>query len=53
MAASSVLNLLAFIGPEPNNLVKACICAAIGFAIGFIATWLFGFTKKEIEGATE
>lgn len=53
MAASSVLNLLAFIGPEPSNLVKACIAAAAGFVVGLVLTYLFGFTKEEIEGTAK
>lgn len=53
MAASSVLNLLAFIGPDPSNLVKACIAAAAGFAVGLLLTYLFGFTKEEIEGTAK
>ncbi len=53
MAASSVLNLLAFIGPDSSNLVKACICGTVGFAISFVATWLFGFTQEEIEGTAK
>lgn len=53
MAASSVLNLLAFIGPEPSNLVKACVAAAAGFAVSLVLTYLFGFTKEEIEGTAK
>lgn len=53
MAASSVLNLLAFIGADPSNLVKAAICGAVGFAISLVATWMFGFTKEEIEGTAK
>lgn len=53
MAASSVLNLLAFIGPEPSNLVKAAICGAVGFVVSFVATWMFGFSKEEIEGTAK
>ena len=53
MAASSVLNLLAFIGPESSNLVKACIAAAAGFAVSLVLTYLFGFSKEEIEGTAK
>lgn len=53
MAASSVLNLLAFIGPEPSNLVKACIAAAAGFTVSLVLTYLFGFSKEEIEGTAK
>ena len=49
MAASSVLNLLAFVGPDPSNLTKTCICAAVGFVLGLVLAYLFGFTKEELE----
>ncbi len=53
MAASSVLNMLAFVGGDANNLVKAVVSAAVGFAIGLVLTYLFGFTKEEIEGTAK
>ena len=46
---SSVLSILTFVGGGTGNLVSACIAAAAGFAVSFIVTWLFGFTKDEIE----
>lgn len=46
---SSVLCILTFVGGSTGNLVSACIAAAAGFAVSFIVTWLFGFTKDEIE----
>lgn len=48
-APSSVLSMLAFVGGGTQNLINACIAAAAGFIVGFIVTWLFGFTKDEIE----
>ena len=51
MSASNVLNILAFISPDSSsNLVNACIAAAVGFAVSLVLTYLFGFTKEEIEG---
>ena len=46
---SSVLSILTFVGGGTGNLVSACIAAAAGFAVSFIVTWFFGFTKDEIE----
>lgn len=53
ISASNVLNLLAFAGGDPSNLAKAVICAAVGFVVSLVATYLFGFSKQEIEGAPE
>lgn len=48
---SSIVCLLTFISPtDPSNFVNACICGAVGFALGFVGVWLFGLTKEEIEG---
>lgn len=50
LTTSSVLALLSFISPDGTaNLTSAIICGAVGFVLGFIATWFFGFTKEEIE----
>lgn len=46
---SSVLSILTFVGGGTENLLFACIAAAAGFATSFVATWLFGFTKDELE----
>lgn len=53
LAASSVLNLVAFVGSDPSNLVKAVISAVVGFGVGLVVTYLFGFTKDEVEGVAE
>lgn len=53
LANSSVLNLLCYIVEDPTNLTKACICAAVGFVISLVPTYLFGFTKEEIEGTAK
>lgn len=46
---SSVLSILAFVGGGTQNLINACIAAGAGFIVGFIVTWLFGFTADELE----
>lgn len=51
--ASNVLNILAFAGGEPSNIVKACIAAAAGLVTSLVATYLFGFTKEELEGGAQ
>lgn len=50
MHTGSVLNLMAFVGDEPRNLINACICAAVGFVVSTAATYVAGFTKEELEG---
>ena len=46
---SNLLSMLTFVGGGTENLLFACIAAAAGFAVSFVATWLFGFTKDELE----
>lgn len=46
---ASVLSILAFVGGGTQNLINAAIAAGAGFGVGFIAAWLFGFTKDELE----
>ena len=45
----NLLSMLTFVGGGTENLLFACIAAAAGFAVSFVATWLFGFTKDELE----
>lgn len=53
MTASNALNLVAFIGGDVSNLVKGVVSVGIGFIVALIITYLFGFTKEEIEGTAE
>lgn len=46
---SNLLSMLTFVGGGTENLLFACIAAAVGFAVSFAATWFFGFSKDEIE----
>lgn len=46
---SNLLSMLTFVGGGTENLLFACITAAVGFAVSFAATWFFGFSKDEIE----
>lgn len=46
---SSLLSILTFVGGGTENLVFACIAAAAGFIVSFLAVWFFGFSKDEIE----
>lgn len=46
---SNLLSILTFVGGGTENLLFACIAAAVGFAVSFAATWFFGFSKDEIE----
>lgn len=46
---SNLLSMLTFVGGGTENLLFACIAAAVGFAVSFTATWFFGFSKDEIE----
>lgn len=46
---SSLLSILAFVGGNTQNLINAVITALVGFLVGFVLTWFFGFTKDEIE----
>jgi PTS system beta-glucosides-specific IIC component len=48
-AAANVLNILAFVGGGTSNIINAAIAAAAGFAASFILTFVFGFTKDELE----
>lgn len=50
MHTTSVLNLLAFVGNDSQNIVNACICAAFGFVVSLVATYTAGFTSEELEG---
>lgn len=47
--SSNVLNLLAFVGGDGNNFMMAVIVAVVGFVVGAVLTYLFGFTKDELE----
>ena len=47
--ASNALNLLCFVGGDGNNLLMAIITAAIGFVVGAVLAYLFGFTEDELE----
>lgn len=46
---SNLLSMLTFVGGGTENLLFACIAAAVGFTVSFAATWFFGFSKDEIE----
>lgn len=46
---SNLLSMLTFVGGGTENLLFACIAAAVGFAVSFAATWFFGFSKDEIK----
>lgn len=46
---SSALSILTFVGGGTENLLFACIAAGAGFVVSFIVTWLFAFTKDELE----
>lgn len=47
--ASNVLNVLVFVGGSTSNLVNMGISASAGFVTSFILTFMFGFTKDELE----
>lgn len=47
--SSNALNLVGFIGGDGNNFMMAVITAAIGFVVGAVLTYLFGFTEDELE----
>lgn len=48
-SASNVLNLMAFMGGGSQNLIFACIGAAVGFVSAVLLTYFFGFTEDELE----
>lgn len=47
--ASNALNVLVFVGGSTSNLVNMGISASAGFVTSFILTFMFGFTKDELE----
>ena len=47
--ASNVLNVLVFVGGSTSNLVNMGISASAGFVTSFILTFMFAFTKDELE----
>ena len=51
-SSSNFLSILAFAGGPTENLVKAIIASGIGAVIAFALTYLFGFSKEELEGTT-
>lgn len=46
---SNVMVILTFMGGDAQNIINACIAAAAGFVVSFVATWFFGFTEDELE----
>ncbi len=52
-APSSLLVVLGFAGGASGNLVKALIAGVAGMAVSLVLTYLFGFTKEEIEASAQ
>ena len=49
MAASNVLNVLAFVGGDAQNFINMAIAAAAGFIVSFALSFFMGFTEDELE----
>lgn len=50
MGATNFLAVLSYVGGGTANMVNGCIGVAITFVVSTVLTYMFGFTKEDLEG---
>lgn len=53
LGATNILGIVGYVAGGTTNLVMGCVASGVAFVVAAVVTYMFGFTKEELEADAE